>query len=171
MYAQVGQELDTEIIGERMIEDNVIDLPTVDEDNLSWRRPTRGSATPKCLLTDSIRHEDGIGPVIDLDDFRGKLLVITLGISAVVERTGLTISIWGSSDGEHWEEQPLVTLRQRQYCGDYSALLNLARHPDVAFLRVHWTMSRWGRGERIAQFGFQVFAEESGARVSTSAYA
>jgi hypothetical protein len=32
-------------------------------------------------------------------------------------------------------------------------------------------MSRWGKGERVAQFGFQVFLEESGARISSSASA
>jgi hypothetical protein len=63
----------------------------------------------------------------------------------------------------------VITLRQRQYCGVYSALLNLAQRPDIRSLRVHWNMSRWGKGDRIAQFGFQVFVEESGARVSTSA--
>jgi len=32
-------------------------------------------------------------------------------------------------------------------------------------------MSRWGKGERVVQFGFQVFLEESGARISSSACA
>jgi hypothetical protein len=89
----------------------------------------------------------------------------------VVERTGLTVSVWGSPDQVEWGTKPLITLRQRQYCGVYSALLNLAQRPDIRSLRVQWNMSRWGKGERIAQFGFQVFLEESGARVSTSACA
>jgi hypothetical protein len=105
---------------------------------------------------------------VDLDDCRGKLLVVTLGVNAVVERTGLTVSVWGSPDQIEWGAKPLITLRQRQYCGVYSALLNLAQRPDIRFLRVEWNMSTWGKGERIAQFGFQVFMEESGARVSSS---
>ncbi len=129
------------------------------------------SAEPKCLLPDSVRRADGIGPAVDLDDCRGKLLVVTLSINAVVERTGLAVSVWGSPDRMEWGTKPLVTLRQRQYCGVYSALLNLAQRPDIRFLRVQWSMSRWGKGERIAQFGFQVFLEESGARVSNSACA
>ena len=32
-------------------------------------------------------------------------------------------------------------------------------------------MNRWGKGERIPLFGFEVFLEESGARVSGSACA
>jgi hypothetical protein len=126
---------------------------------------------PQWLLPDCVRHADGVGPAVDLDEYCGKLLVVTLGINAVVERTGLTVSVWGSPDQVDWGNKPLVTLRQRQYCGVYSALLNLAQRPDLRFLRVQWNMSRWGKGERIAQFGFQVFLEESGARVSSSAYA
>jgi len=126
---------------------------------------------PKCLLSESVLRVDGVGPAVDLDEYHGKLLVVTLGINAVVERTGLTISVWGSPDQNDWGSKPLVTFRQRQYCGVYSVLLNLAHHPDIRSLRVQWSMSRWGKGERSAQFGFEVFLEESGARVSGSACA
>jgi hypothetical protein len=126
---------------------------------------------PKCLLTESMRRGDGIGPVVSLDEFGAKLLVVTLDITNVVERTGLTVSVWGSADQSDWGAKPLVTFRQRQYCGVYSVLLNMAVHADVRYLRVQWSMNRWGRTERIPLFGFEVFAEESGARVSSSAFA
>jgi hypothetical protein len=125
----------------------------------------------KCLLSESMRKGDGGGPVVALDEYCGKLLVLTLGITDVVERTGLAVSVWGSKDQTDWGAQPLVTFRQRQYCGVYSVLLNLAMHSDVRYLRVHWSMNRWGKGERTPLFGFQVFLEESGARVSSSAVA
>ncbi len=126
---------------------------------------------PKCLLAESVRKGDGAGPVVALGEYCNKLLVLTLGITDVVERTGLTVSVWGSSDQNDWGSQPLLTFRQRQYCGVYSVLLNLAMHTDVRYLRVQWNMKRWGRGERTPLFGFEVFLEESGARVSTSAVA
>jgi hypothetical protein len=125
----------------------------------------------KCLLQESVRKGDGVGPVVDLDEYCSKLLVVTLGITDVVERTGLTVSVWGSSDQSDWGAGPLLTFRQRQYCGVYSVLLNLARHNNVRYLRVQWTMNRWGKGERTPLFGFEVFLEESGARVSSSAVA
>ena len=125
----------------------------------------------KCLLQESVRKGDVIGPVVDLDQYCSKLLVVTLGITDVVERTGLTVSVWGSSDQSDWGASPLLTFRQRQYCGVYSVLLNLARHSNVSYLRVQWTMNRWGKGERTPLFGFEVFLEESGARVSSSAVA
>lgn len=126
---------------------------------------------PKCLLHEAVRTGDGNGPVVALDDHCCKLLVVTLGITDVVERTGLTVSIWGSADQFDWGNKPLVTFRQRQYCGVYSVLLNLANHSDVGYLRVEWKMSRWGKGERTPLFGFEVFLQESGARISNSAVA
>jgi hypothetical protein len=133
--------------------------------------PGRGMSRPKSLLPESVRKGDGVGPVVALDQHCCKLLVVTLGITDVVERTGLTVSVWGSSDQDDWGSQPLVTFRQRQYCGVYSVLLNMAMHTGVRYLRVQWNMNRWGRGERTPLFGFQVFLEESGARVSGSAVA
>src|ERR1700733_9111148 len=119
---------------------------------------------PKCLLPESVRNGDGFGSVVPLDEYCCKLLVVTLGITNVVERTGLSVSVWGSRDQSDWGAKPLVSFRQRQYCGIYSVLLNMATHIDVRFLRVHWNMNRWGRGERTPLFGFEVFLEESGAR-------
>ena len=106
-----------------------------------------------------------------LDEYCSKLLVVTLGITDVVERTGLTVSVWGSPDQSEWGFNPLLTFRQRQYCGVYSVLLNMAMHTELRYLRVQWNMHRWGRGERLPLFGFEVFVEESGARVSGSAVA
>ena len=123
------------------------------------------------LLPQTTVETDGTGPVISLDGFAGKLLVATLGITEVVERTGLTVSVWGSSNQIEWGSKPVLTLRPRQYCGVYSVLLNLAARPDIRYLRVQWEMRRWGKGSRSPQFGFEVFVEESGSRVSSSAVA
>ncbi len=133
--------------------------------------PDKTISRPKCLLADSVRQGDGAGPVVALDEHCSKLLVVTLGITDVVERTGLTVSVWGSPDQKEWGSAPLVTFRQRQYCGVYSVLLNMAMYSDVQYLRVQWNMKHWGKSERLPLFGFEVFLEESGARVSGSAVA
>ena len=125
----------------------------------------------KYLLSESVRKEDGAGPVVALNEFCSKLLVVTLDITNVVERTGLTVSLWGSADQVSWGAKPLITFRQRQYCGVYSVLLNLATHGDIRYLRVHWSMNRWGKTQRTPLFGFEVFVQESGARISSSAVA
>lgn len=126
---------------------------------------------PKCLLAEALRSGDGIGPVADLGEHCGKLLVISLEITDVVERTGLTVSIWGSENQSEWGAQPLLRFRQRQYCGVYSVLLNMAARKELRYLRVEWSTSRWGKTERVPAFGFKVFVEESGARVRSSAMA
>jgi hypothetical protein len=135
----------------------------------AYRRGSVGQ--PKSLLNEDLRNGDGVGPVVTLEEYSGKLLVITLEITDVVERTGLTVSIWGSENQSEWGAQPLLKFRQRQYCGVYSVLLNMAAHPDVRYLRVEWNTSRWGKTARVPAFGFKVFVEESGARVSHSAMA
>ena len=120
------------------------------------------------LLPESIARADGIGPEFQLGQNRGKLLVLTLGITRIIEQESLDVSIWGSVDGETWGLRPLAKFPPKFYCGIYSVLLNLAAQPDMAFVRVQWKMSRWSRGEATPMFGFYVYAEESGARISTA---
>jgi hypothetical protein len=120
------------------------------------------------LLPESIARADGSGPEIELGPKRGKLLVLTLGITRILEQESLEVTIWGSSDGEKWDSKPLVKFPPKFYCGLYSILLNLGSRADVKFLRVDWTMSRWSKRESMPMFGFYVYAEESGARVSVA---
>ncbi|HWY46313.1 MAG TPA: hypothetical protein VNX70_02955 [Bryobacteraceae bacterium] len=120
------------------------------------------------LLPEGIARADGTGPEFQLGPNRGKLLVLTLGITRIIEQESLDVSIWGSADGENWGLRPLTKFPPKFYCGIYSVLLNLASQPDIGFVRVDWKMSRWSRGEATPMFGFYVYAEESGARISTA---
>jgi hypothetical protein len=120
------------------------------------------------LLPESIARADGFGPEIDLGSKRGQLLVLTLGITRILEQERLEVSIWGSPDGERWGMKPLAKFPPKFYCGLYSILLNLGSQSDVRFVRVHWKMSRWNKRENMPMFGFYVYAEESGARVSVA---
>jgi hypothetical protein len=120
------------------------------------------------LLPESIARADGTGPEFQLGPNRGKLLVLTLGITRIIEQESLDVSIWGSHDGRNWGLRPLAKFPPKFYCGIYSVLLNLAAQPDISFVRVDWKMSRWSRGEATPMFGFYVYAEESGARISTA---
>ncbi len=126
---------------------------------------------PHFLLPDSIYRTDGQGPEIDLGSKRGKLLVLTLAITTVLEQERLEISVWGSPDGEIWDPKPLVTYTPKFYCGIYSILLNLVSRPEIQFVRVRWKMTRWNKRDVMPLFGFYVYAEQSGARVSAAAAA
>jgi len=126
---------------------------------------------PNFLLPESIARADGNGPEIDLGPKRGKLLVLTLGITRILEQESLEVSVWGSADGENWGSRPLATFPPKFYCGIYSILLNLVSRPDVQFLRVQWKMSSWSRQAFTPMFGFYLYTEESGARMNTAAVA
>ena len=120
------------------------------------------------LLPESIARADGTGPEFDLGSKRGKLLVLTLGITRILEQESLEIFVLGSPDGDQWDATPLAKFPPKFYCGLYSILLNLGSRSDVRYLRVHWKMSRWSKREKMPMFGFYVFVEESGARVSVA---
>ncbi len=123
------------------------------------------------LLPESIARSDGKGPDVDLGSKQGKLLVLTLGVTRILEQESLEVSVWGSADGTIWGSRPLAIFPPKFYCGIYSILLNLASHPEVRFLRVQWKMSRWCRQDVTPMFGFYLYAEESGARVNAAAVA
>lgn len=120
------------------------------------------------LLPESIARADGTGPEFDLGPKRGKLLVLTLGITRILEQQSLEILVFGSSDGDQWDAKPLAKFPPKFYCGLYSILLNLGSRSDVRYLRVQWKMSRWSKREKMPMFGFYLFVEESGARVSVA---
>jgi hypothetical protein len=120
---------------------------------------------PLSLLNEAIVRSDGVGPVIDSFDKTGKLLVLTLDISRIVEQESLAVSIWGSPDGVVWGLAPLDSFPYKFYCGTYSRLLNLAAHPEIRYLSVRWKINHRGRPGSIPMVGFHVEAEESGSRI------
>lgn len=123
---------------------------------------------PTLLLPESVARADGTGPEFDLGPKRGRLLVLTLGITRIIEQESLEVSIWGSSDGEKWGSLPMATFPPKFYCGIYSILLNLSSRPEIRYVRVSWRMSRWSRADAMPMFGFYVYAEESGSRISAA---
>ena len=110
-----------------------------------------------------------MGPAIDIREDAGLLLVLTLGITRIIEHETLEVSIFGSPDKTDWTARPLASFPQKSYCGLYSMLLNLSAHPEVKYLRVQWKMKRWTKENPTPLFGFYVDMERSGARVRTAA--
>jgi hypothetical protein len=118
---------------------------------------------PNFLVEDGIRREDGVSPALELGSETAPVLLITLGITRIVEQESLDVEIQGSADGQNWTR--LLAFPQKFYCGTYSLLLDLSGHPDVRMIRVSWSMNRWGRGDTKPQFGFYVFAEHAATAV------
>jgi len=115
---------------------------------------------PQFLLPETTVREAGTGPETPLGDQQGGTLVLTLGITRILEQESIDISIWGSADGKDWGLKPLATFPQKFYCGTYQILLDLSDHPDTKFLRVKWAMNRWGKGDPKPLFGIYLFVQQ-----------
>jgi hypothetical protein len=116
---------------------------------------------PDFLLPETVTRQNGTGPEIELGSHGGTQLLLTLGITRIIEQESLDIEVWGSADKLNWKDKPILRFPQKFYCGTYSQVLDLAKHPDVKFLRVNYKLNRWGRGEATPLFGFYVFGEEA----------
>jgi hypothetical protein len=114
---------------------------------------------PDFLLTETTVREAGTGPELALGEQQGGTLVLTLGITRIIEQESIDLSIWGSTDGSDWGARPLFTFPQKFYCGTYQIVADLAAHPSVRFLRVKWAVNRWGKGDSKPLFSIYLFAQ------------
>ncbi|MCC7234360.1 MAG: hypothetical protein IT163_03605 [Bryobacterales bacterium] len=113
---------------------------------------------PTFLVEDGLRQSDGASAVLDVSGASDRLLLLTLGITRIIEQESLDIGIWGSADGEKWAEQPLLSFPQKFYCGTYAIVLDLTAAEDVKYIQARWKMNRWGRGVPAPLFGFYLVA-------------
>jgi hypothetical protein len=114
---------------------------------------------PEFLLEETTIREGGAGPVLSLGGRAGGTLLVTLGITRIIEQQCLDISIWGSADGTDWGAKPLAAFPQKFYCGTYQIALDLSEHPDVTHLRAKWEASRWGKGDPKPLFSVYLFVQ------------
>ncbi len=129
----------------------------------------RGSGNPMkvFLLPETVTHEEGVGAEFALGIGRGKLLLLTLGVTQITQEASLDVSIWGSVDQEHWRQ--LISYPQKVYCGTYLLMLDLSHHSEVCWLRAQWRLSRWGAGEPAVFAGFHLSVQEVKARMGATA--
>ena len=116
---------------------------------------------PAFLVTEAVIQEEGTGPAVELGPAQGKPLLLTLGITRIVEQESLDVSIWGSAGGAEWGTMPLAVYPQKFYCGNYNLDVDLSGHPELTHLRAQWKVGRWGRGAPAPLFEFYVFAQET----------
>src|SRR3954451_22063122 len=114
---------------------------------------------PQFLLPETTVREAGTGPDLDLGDQQGGTMILTLGITRIIEQESIDISIWGSADGSDWGTKPVATFPQKFYCGTYQIIADLTDHPEVKFLRVKWALNRWGKGDPKPLFTLYLFAQ------------
>ena len=116
---------------------------------------------PEFLVAETTVREAAAGPAMALGEQSGGTLVLTLGITRIIEQESIDLSIWGSADGTDWGTKPITTFPQKFYCGTYQLLLDLNQDPTVKFIRAKWQVSRWGRGDPKPLFGIYLFAQDA----------
>jgi hypothetical protein len=117
------------------------------------------------LVPDNIAKTNGAGPAIELGADPEKLMTLTLAIDRVLEQEALQISIWGSTDANDWGLRPLTSFPPKSYCGTYSQLIDMSRHPGVRYLRAEWKVSRWAKPASEPLFEFCLMLEPPDAHL------
>jgi hypothetical protein len=102
----------------------------------------------------------GDGPAIDVSHAEGRIFLLTLAITDIIEQESLDVSIFASADGADWDAKPIVAFPQKFYREEIPLLLNLTARPEVKFVRAHWEVARWGRGSETPMFEFNVTLRE-----------
>ena len=115
---------------------------------------------PQFLLPETTVRDAGTGPEISLGEHQGNCLVLTLGITRIIEQESIDLSIWGSANGSDWGSKPLMSFPQKFYCGTYQLVLDLSDFPEITHLRAKWAVNRWGKGNAKPMFGIYVFAQK-----------
>ena len=121
---------------------------------------------PNFLIPETVIREASTGPELSVSPTPGGLLLLTLGITRIIEQQSLDISIWGSADNADWGAKPLLSFPQKFYCGTYQLILDLNQHPGVKFLRAKWQVSRWGRGDPKPLFGVFLFVQDASKEIA-----
>ena len=121
---------------------------------------------PQFLLPETTVREAGTGTDLEIGDHEGGTLILTLGITRIIEQESIDVSIWGSADGNDWGAKPLLTFPQKFYCGTYQILLDLSDRPDVRYLRAKWAVNRWGKGDPKPLFTVYLFVQEMARQLS-----
>jgi len=123
---------------------------------------------PEFLLPETTVRGAGAGPELGLAGQQGETLLLTLGITHIIEQESIDVAIWGSSDGKDWGTKPLLTFPQKFYCGTYQILLDLADKADVQYVRAQWQVNRWGKGDLKPLFTVYLFIEQTQRQMMTA---
>ena len=108
----------------------------------------------------TVVNAKGYGPALDVGQAEGRVFLLTLAITNIVEQESLDVAIYASADGAAWDAKPVAAFPQKFYREEVPLLLDLSARPEVKFIRAHWEVGRWGRGSEIPMFEFHVTLRE-----------
>jgi hypothetical protein len=130
-----------------------------------------GMIDTELVAAKTVVSAKGDGPAVDVSGGAGRVFLVTLDITEIIEQESLDVSIYGSADGTAWGAKPAAAFPQKFYRGESPLLLDLTSHPEVKFVRAHWDVARWGRGVETPMFEFGVRLKEVPAEVLREATA
>ena len=79
---------------------------------------------PNFLIPETVIREAGTGPEMSVGSAERGLLLLTLGITRIIEQQSLDIALYGSADNVEWSAKPLISRSlQKFYCGTHQLLL------------------------------------------------
>jgi len=108
----------------------------------------------------TVVHAKGDGPTVDVSGAAGRVFLLSLEITNIVEQESLDVSVYGSVDGATWGAKAITRFPQKFYRGEQPLLLHLNGHPETKYIRAHWEVNRWGRGSDPSMFEFGVGLKE-----------
>ena len=108
----------------------------------------------------TVANAKGDGPALDVSRAHGRVFLLTLAITGIIEQESLDVSVQGSADGATWAPKPLAAFPQKFYREEAPLLLDLKATPEIKFVRAHWEVARWGRGSETPMFEFHVTLRE-----------
>jgi len=73
----------------------------------------------------TVVNAKGDGPGLDVSQSEGRVFLLTLAITNIIEQESLDLSIFGSGDGATWDAKPVVAFPQKFYREEVPLLLNL----------------------------------------------
>ncbi|MEP6715910.1 MAG: hypothetical protein ABJC09_10055 [Terriglobia bacterium] len=120
----------------------------------------------KYIVQEITVRETGESAVFYLGDICPQNLQLTLGITHALEQESMDVDVFGSRDGRQWSEAPLLSFKQKFFCGTYQ--MELLRS-DARFLKAVWRVDRWGRNVSRPFFRFYLSADVARARVMAGA--
>src|ERR1035441_7709103 len=83
----------------------------------------------------TVVNAKGDGPALDVSGTKGRIFLLTLAITNIIEQESLDVSIPGSADGATWDAEPVAAFPQRFYREETPLLLNLTARPEIKFIR------------------------------------
>jgi hypothetical protein len=113
----------------------------------------------------------GDGPAVDISAAASRVFLLTLNITEVIEQESIDVAVFGSADGATWPAKPIDAFPQKFYRGEHPLLLDVTQQSEIKFLRAHWEVSRWGRGEPTPMFQFHITIKEVPADILREATA